>query len=145
MCARLDMIAFIEQHLRDAAGLAEGQLHLPDVDIAVQIEGVAVAAAPLHPQPSSTDDHDDGRNDQDPLCRAGQADVLHADAPTPRRSMANTPGASLRMRVTSSARMVCMTWLRTVPMNRVAAARTALRRIGTGVVRSVRIRWSLRH
>src|SRR3546814_7120328 len=50
MCARLDMIAFIEQHLRDAAGLAEGQLHLPDVDIAVQIEGVAVAAAPLHPQ-----------------------------------------------------------------------------------------------
>src|SRR3546814_15380826 len=70
MCARLDMIAFIEQHLRDAAGLAEGQLHLPDVDIAVQIEGVALAAAPLPPQPSSTADQADAPNDQDHLSRA---------------------------------------------------------------------------
>ena len=33
--ARFDVISFIEVHLRYTAGLTEGQLHLPNVDIAV--------------------------------------------------------------------------------------------------------------
>lgn len=69
--ARFDVITFIEVHLRHTAGLTEGQLNLPDVDIAVQAQCVVAVAATLHPQPSSTNYRNDGGNNDGPLCSAG--------------------------------------------------------------------------
>ena len=68
---REDVISFIEVHLRYTAGLTEGQLNLPNVDIAIQAQCFVVVAATLHPQPSSTNYRNDGGNNDDPLCSAG--------------------------------------------------------------------------
>jgi hypothetical protein len=40
--AGTDGVAFVERHFSHAPGLAKGQLHLADVDVAVEAQGVSL-------------------------------------------------------------------------------------------------------
>jgi hypothetical protein len=63
--AGADGIALIESHLHHAPGLAEGQLHLADVDVAVEAQCILLSMVARQPerQCAAKSEHDDGDHD----------------------------------------------------------------------------------
>ncbi|OIQ69152.1 hypothetical protein GALL_492480 [mine drainage metagenome] len=69
-----DALAFVHQQRIDAARIVERQLHLPHVDVAVQLQRVGGALRLAPPgRGDRRDDHDgDDRQDQAFACRHGR-------------------------------------------------------------------------
>lgn len=70
--AGADGIALIESHLHHAPGLTEGQLHLADVDVAVEAQCILLSMVARQPerQCAAKSEHDDG--DHDPTGVSGE-------------------------------------------------------------------------
>ena len=61
-----DDITLIESHLRDAPGLAESQLNLADVDVAIEAQCILVVMAAREPERQCTAKGEQGNNDHGP-------------------------------------------------------------------------------
>src|SRR5690606_42017874 len=119
-------VTFLEDHFRDPSRLPEGQLHLADVDVAVQDQRAVVGArAPCPDHRDQNRGRDDAGGDDDPFAPEALGSGAHAPPPPmPRRQSANTPGASRRIRATSPAAMAWITRPGTVPTNSGTGAST---------------------
>src|SRR5690606_2389873 len=122
-----DRVTFLESHFRHPPRLAECQLHLADVDVAVEHQGLVAAARALDPdgRDGGCENHR-GADDDDPLAGRGTPQLAHCPPPLmPRRKMAKTIEASRRMRPTSPATMAWITRPWMVPTNSRTAASTS--------------------
>src|SRR5690606_32820622 len=122
-----DRVTFLERHVRHPPRLAERKLHLADVDVAVEHQGLVAVACALDPDGRDGDDENRrGADDHDPLAGRRNREPAHCPPPLmPRRKMAKTIAASRRMRPTSPATMAWITRPWIVPMNSRTAASTS--------------------